>query len=134
MALKVIVTLEDSQVKNLLVSSELAGEPLDEHIASKLDELTSSALSDSTLLDMALKRVNEIPNNQTFTLKEIMNDVWDQIESPRSFGRLFKKKSVYLANYEGVNPSNKAVYRKHIINSPFPPEIQAQMTHNIKNW
>ncbi|MEW9026032.1 hypothetical protein [Klebsiella pneumoniae] len=111
-----MITLEDSQVKNLLASSELAGEPLDQHIVSKLDELSSSALTDSAILEIALKRVMAMPDNTFFSLKEILSDVWDQIESPKSFGRLFKQKSSHYAAYEGVNSSNKATYRKYTIN------------------
>lgn len=114
MPLTIVVTLEDGQVKNLLTSSELAGETLDQHIASKLDELASSALTDSHILEMALKRVREMHDGTQFTLKEIMSDVWDQIESPKSFGRLFKKKSAPYAAYRGVTPSNKAIYERYI--------------------
>lgn len=112
MSISIVLDLEDYLVKNLLSSCEVAGEQLNEHIISILESHSASATSDSELLKLALNRVKEMPNGQEFTLKEVMADVWDQIESPRAFGRLFKKQSSYLASHQGVNSSNKAIYKK----------------------
>lgn len=111
------LNVDESLLSNLLNSSQMAGEDLDEHIISILTSHSTSVLSDSKLLEIALDRARALSDGTEFTLKELLSDRWEQIDSPRAFGRLFKKKAAFFANHERVNSSNKAVYKKFTMTS-----------------
>lgn len=90
--------------KNGLTFDKLVIEALIQYILAKN--------SDESLLLLAIQRAAQLPAGHEFTVKQLMSDMWDNIESPKSFGREFKKKVInaQIASEKGKNSSNQSIY------------------------
>lgn len=105
--------IDDIVAKNLLEASCSSSQSFNEYISSVLENHLSSIMSDEKILSVAIRRAEELPIGKNFTLKELLGDIWESIESPKSFGRTFKKKSSHIVKHVGVTSSNKALYERY---------------------
>lgn len=123
--MNVNLELHDSLVRSILEKclSSPEGLNFNEYVSSVLVDHISSIISDESIMNLAIERVESLNDGQTFTLKELMIDKWESIENPKSFGREFKKRSTHAAQYMGVNSSNKALYKKYTYQAPPYPTI-----------
>ncbi len=66
------------------------------------------------LLKEAIFRSSYKKAGDTFTLKAILTGLWDDIQSPRAFGRKFKKAMIEwnIAEVSGKQPDNKLIYTR----------------------
>lgn len=111
--MNVNLDLDDHLVKNIIDESLRSSQSFNEYIALALADHMSSRMSDEKIMSIAIAKVEGLQDGDKFTLKDLIGDMWDSIESPKAFGREFKKKAAHVARHTGVTSSNKACYEKY---------------------
>lgn len=105
--------IDDNLAKSLLDVSCKSYQSFNEYILSVLENHMSSVTSDENILSIAIQRAEQLPIGSKFILKELISDMWESVESPKSFGRTFKKRSSHIVTHVGVTSSNKALYERY---------------------
>ncbi|EPB9884035.1 DUF1413 domain-containing protein [Yersinia enterocolitica] len=105
--------IDDNIAKSLLDASYKSSQSFNEYISSVLENHLSSVTSDEKILSVAMQRAEQLKSGSRFTLKELIGDIWESVESPKSFGRTFKKISSHIVKHVGVTSSNKALYERY---------------------
>ncbi|WP_105587904.1 DUF1413 domain-containing protein [Cronobacter sakazakii] len=105
--------IDDNLAKNILDASCKSSQSFNEYISSVLENHVSSVMSDENILSIAIKRAEQLAIGSQFILKELISDMWESVESPKSFGRTFKKSSSHIVKHVGVTSSNKALYERY---------------------
>lgn len=95
-----------------------------EHQESNLSDYVTQALGDYIARNSeeekrhqfgeALFRALHKKAGDTFTLKDLMGEIWDDIDSPKAFGRKFKHAALTLgiAEVAGKQADNKLIYKR----------------------
>jgi hypothetical protein len=106
------ISLPQNLVLELLKEAEHEKIDLSNHIANKL--IQSLEVEQRYLFEEAILRAEKQNAGNTFTLKGILLNLWGDIQSPRAFGRKFKKAMVELniAEVTGKQPDNKLIYTR----------------------
>lgn len=109
--------IDESVVAEALSYASKNGQTFNEVISDALSLYIHDKNSDEAILNIAIQRAAALPHGEEFTIKKLMSDLWDNIESPRSFGREFKKRvtNMMVASQKGVNSSNQVVYIATIV-------------------
>lgn len=111
---------------NLSLPQELVLEALKEaeHQKSNLSDYVTQALDNYIarnseegkrhLFGEALFRALHTKAGDTFTLKELLGEIWDDVDSPKAFGRKFKHAVLTLgiAEVAGKQADNKLIYKR----------------------
>lgn len=105
--------IDDSIAKSLLDASCKSSQSFNEYISSVLENHISSVTSDENILAVAIQRAEQLSIGTQFILKDLIGDMWESVESPKSFGRTFKKRSSHIVTHMGVTSSNKALYERY---------------------
>lgn len=117
------ISLPQELVINLLIEAEQEKIDLSLHIANKLrlESYDTSFLdcheTELALLSQAMYCAAHLKEGDTFTLKELFKRFeaeWEDVKSPRSFGRKFKKEILKLeiAEIAGKKADNKIIYKR----------------------
>ena len=106
------ISLPQSLVLELLKEAEHEKVDLSDHIADKL--IQSLEVEQRDLFEEAVFRAEHAKAGDTFTLKGILLDSWGDIQSPRAFGRKFKKAMIEsnIAEVTGKQADNKLIYTR----------------------
>lgn len=88
------------------------GQTFDDVISDALSLYIHDRNSDEAILQLAIQKTLQLSPGSNFTVKQLMSDKWDDIESPKSFGREFKKRvlETRCASLNGKTSSNQAIY------------------------
>lgn len=105
---------DEQLIRDLLNLAQAQDKKLNDVMHDALRSHLQSQTTDEELLAKAIERVTQLPNGEVFVLKDLIHDVWDQIEIPRVFGRDFRAKveGLGLAIHTGTTSSNKAQYKR----------------------
>ncbi|MGM3159175.1 DUF1413 domain-containing protein (plasmid) [Dickeya undicola] len=115
--------IDDNLAKNILDASCKSSQSFNEYISSVLENHVSSVMSDENILAVAIQRARELEIGSQFVLKDLIGDMWESIESPKSFGRTFKKRASGIVRHVGVTSSNKARYERNELICPQLPSV-----------
>ncbi|MBN3097748.1 DUF1413 domain-containing protein [Pectobacterium brasiliense] len=111
--MNISLEIDDNIAKSLLDESCKSSQSFNEYVSSVLENHVSSVTSDENILSVAIQRAAQLPIGSKFILKELIGDMWESVESPKSFGRTFKKRSSHIVKHVGVTSSNKALYERY---------------------
>lgn len=116
-----------------------------EHQKSNLSDYVTQALDDYIarnseeakrhLFEEALGRALYTKAGDTFTLKELMLNIWDHIDSPKAFGREFKHAVLTLgiAEVAGKKADNKLIYKRTDLYAELPGKECLTLISNFLN-
>ncbi|MBA6338694.1 hypothetical protein H4J57_15995 [Colwellia sp. BRX8-7] len=106
------ISLPQNLVFELLKEVKDTEADLSEHIASKLWQCLEK--DQDELLKEAIFRAAHEKKGDTFILKAILSSSWGDIQSPRAFGRKFKKAMIEwnIAEVTGKQADNKLIYTR----------------------
>jgi hypothetical protein len=106
------ISLPQNLVLELLKEVKDTDSDLSDHIASKLWQCLEK--DQDELFKEAILRASYQKKGDTFTLKEILANLWNDIQSPRAFGRKFKKAMIEwnIAEVTGKRADNKLIYTR----------------------
>lgn len=118
--MRITVEISDHIVKEALnyASDNYTG--FEEIVSKALTLYIQDQRCDESTLAIALDRAYNFEQGKEFTLRQLLSDIWDRVESPRSFGRTFKEKAERNGHARaiGTNSSNQTVYVSGKINNP----------------
>ncbi|ALO35411.1 hypothetical protein CMT41_12295 [Colwellia sp. MT41] len=115
------ISLPQELVLKLLKEAEKEMIDLSLHIANKLDssldEISDDLKLEGNTLTGAIMRAEHLKEGDEFTLKDLFKGDeagWEDVRSPRSFGRKFKKEMLDLeiAEIAGKKADNKIIYKR----------------------
>lgn len=77
-------------------------------------EIEDKKVDQSRLMNQALHQAFMLDEGAQFSLTDLLGDVWNQVESPRSFGRYFRKQleSLEIGCLSHKTVENKAIYKR----------------------
>ena len=106
------ISLPQNLVFELLKEVKDTEADLSDHIASKLWQCLEK--DQDELLKEAIFRAAHEKTGDTFILKAILSSSWGDIQSPRAFGRKFKKAMIEwnIAEVTGKQADNKLIYTR----------------------
>jgi hypothetical protein len=120
------ISLPQELVLKLLKEAEKEMIDLSLHIANKLDsslgEFSDDLKHEDNTLMAAMMRAEHLKEGDEFTLKDLFKGgkaEWEDVRSPRSFGRKFKKGilGLEIAEIAGKKADNKLIYKRtNIVN------------------
>lgn len=120
------ISLPQELVLKLLKEAEKEMIDLSLHIANKLDssldEISDDLKHEGNTLMAAMMRAVNLKEGDEFTLKDLFKGgeaEWEDVRSPRSFGRKFKKEilGLEIAVIAGKKADNKLIYKRtNIVN------------------
>lgn len=115
------ISLPQELVLKLLKEAEKEMIDLSLHIANKLDssldEISDDLKHEENTLMAAMMRAEHLKEGDEFTLKDLFKGgkaEWEDVRSPRSFGRKFKKEilGLEIAEIAGKKADNKIIYKR----------------------
>jgi hypothetical protein len=120
------ISLPQELVLKLLKEAEKEMIDLSLHISNKLDssldEVSDDLKHEENTLMAAIIRAEHLKEGDEFTLKDLFKGgkaEWEDVRSPRSFGRKFKKEilGLEIAEIAGKKADNKLIYKRtNIVN------------------
>ncbi|MEM8059637.1 DUF1413 domain-containing protein [Morganella morganii subsp. sibonii] len=118
--MRITVEISDHTVKEALNYASDNCTEFEEIVSKALKLYIQDQRCDESTLAIALDRAYNFEPGKEFTLRQLLSDIWDRVESPRSFGRTFKEKVERSghARVIGTNSSNQTIYVSGKINDP----------------
>ncbi|BCN24791.1 MULTISPECIES: hypothetical protein [Vibrio] len=123
MAIELLIRLTDEDLSHVTLIANKQGVSIEEALSLSLQNQVKAQIAkdeevkkvdQSRLMNTALHNAFMLDEGTEFSLTELLGEAWAQVESPRAFGRSFRKEleslEIGLLSHKTVD--NKAIYKR----------------------
>lgn len=123
MTIELLIRFKNEALSNATLIADKLGVSIEDAINVSLKnhvqflakkENEDKKMDQSSLLNRALHNAFMLEEGSEFSLTDLLGDAWSQVESPRAFGRYFRKEleSLEIGLLSHKTIENKAIYKR----------------------